>query len=93
MFGEAAGLSRQPQSLPYNFRRNDGLDRFRQLVESEGVLHAGEHGYKRIADLSDDDNDGDTDAGGDETIFDGRHARFIMQKREKLGHDFRYSWY
>jgi len=92
MFGEAAGLSRQPQSLPY-VSAGAAAQPLPAAFCLEVRLDAGEHRRKRDAHLFDDHNDGDTDAGGDETIFDGRHARFIMQKRKELGHDFRYSWY
>jgi hypothetical protein len=86
MFGEAAGLSRRRQSLPY-----DSTGAAAQPLSAafwlEVFLHTCEKSDERTTNLVHDHNDSDTDAGGDETIFNGRHAGFIVQKREELGHD------
>jgi hypothetical protein len=87
MFGEAAGLSRRPQSLPY-VSTGAAAQPLPAAFWLEVRLYACEHCRKRDAYLFHDYNNGDTDAGGDETIFNGRHAGFIVQKREELGHDF-----
>jgi hypothetical protein len=48
---------------------------------------AGEFGVQRAAETVDHGDDGNRDAGGDQTVFDGGGAGFILQKRDNLGHE------
>jgi hypothetical protein len=55
-------------------------------------LDRGEDGNQSRTNGLHDDNDRNADAGGDEAIFDGGHARFILQETRELRHNFNTPW-
>jgi hypothetical protein len=64
------------------------LDRFLSIPTLEGGFDAFEKGDQGIADLTDDQDNGDANAGGDQTIFNGGYTGLVIEKTIELRHDF-----
>jgi hypothetical protein len=64
------------------------LDRFSPSQILEVCFDAGEQIEEGVADVANNHDNGDADAGGNQAIFNGGDAGLVLEKMKQLRHDF-----